>query len=157
MAAMGLRNRRKDVAGRAKRSLLNRWMSVTIAVTTITALTTVTVAAGVAIPPRSGASERSGTSHARLLGSKTLGSKTKEAAGTTTGQPSVEYGHDQEGTSWYPDQSGLTPQLVTGGSFGQLFKTNVQGQTFAQPLVADGVLLVETSQDWIYGMNPRTG
>ncbi len=83
--------------------------------------------------------------------------KAKTVPAVTGTLASVEYGHDQEGTSWYPDQTQLTPQLVTGGSFGQLFKTTINGQTFAQPLVADGVLLVETSQDWIYGMNPQTG
>ncbi len=144
MTAMGLPNRRKELPGRARQSLLRRCVTVTVAVTAVTAASTVTVAAAVASPTRSDASP------VKLMAAK-------KAAGTSTSLPPVEYGHDQEGTSWYPDQTGLTPQLVTGGSFGQLFKTNINGQTFAQPLVADGVLLVETSQDWIYGMNPQTG
>ncbi len=59
-------------------------------------------------------------------------------------------------TGWYPEQAGLTSQLEKG-SFGRVFATSVQGQVFAQPLVADGTLLVATEQDWVYGMNPNTG
>ena len=78
-------------------------------------------------------------------------------AGATTPPASVGVDHDQAGTSWYPGQTALTPQLVQGGSFGQLFGTQLQGDIQAQPLVEDGVLLVETEQNWAYGLDPGSG
>ncbi|GCE14439.1 beta strand repeat-containing protein [Tengunoibacter tsumagoiensis] len=60
-------------------------------------------------------------------------------------------------TSWYPDQTGLTPGLVSGGTFGQLFNASVNGQVYAQPLVANGVVFVATETNNIYGLNAATG
>ena len=60
-------------------------------------------------------------------------------------------------TGWYPNNSTLTPQLVSGGSFGRLWTANVEGQVTAQPLLAAGTLLVETEKDNAYGLNPATG
>src|ERR1700674_498102 len=45
-------------------------------------------------------------------------------------------------TGWYPDEPSLTPALVSGGSFQQAFKDSLQGQIYAQPLTANGTLLV---------------
>jgi hypothetical protein len=58
---------------------------------------------------------------------------------------------------WYPEESSLTPQLVSGGSFGQLWSTNVDGQVYAQPLLANGTLLVATENNKVYGLDPATG
>lgn len=69
----------------------------------------------------------------------------------------VTYGHDSMRTGWYPDQPALTPGLVSGGSFGKLWQTQVNGQVYAQPLVFNGVLLVVTEKNWIYGLDPATG
>ena len=82
---------------------------------------------------------------------------TPNPAGATTPPSTIGVDHDQAGTSWYPDQTALTPQLVQGGSFGQLFGTQLQGDIQAQPLVDDGVLLVETEENWAYGLNPASG
>ncbi len=60
-------------------------------------------------------------------------------------------------TGWYPDEPSLTPALLSGGGFKQVFKDSLQGQIYAQPLTADGVLLVVTEDDWVYGLNPVTG
>jgi PQQ-like domain/Abnormal spindle-like microcephaly-assoc'd, ASPM-SPD-2-Hydin len=60
-------------------------------------------------------------------------------------------------TGWYPEASSISPQLVTGGTFGQLWSTPVEGQVYAQPLLADGTLLVATEDDKVYGLNPTTG
>jgi Abnormal spindle-like microcephaly-assoc'd, ASPM-SPD-2-Hydin/PQQ-like domain len=60
-------------------------------------------------------------------------------------------------TGWYPEASSITPQLVSGGTFGQLWSTPVEGQVYAQPLLADGTLLVATEDDDVYGMNPASG
>ena len=84
-----------------------------------------------------------------------VGEGNQAAATTTAGSVGVDA--DQGGTSWYPNQTALTPQLVQGGSFGQLFASHLQGDIQAQPLVEDGVLLVETEENWAYGLDPATG
>ncbi|HEY2398537.1 MAG TPA: choice-of-anchor D domain-containing protein [Solirubrobacteraceae bacterium] len=58
---------------------------------------------------------------------------------------------------WYPEQSSLTPQLVSGGTFGQLWSTNVEGSVYAQPLLYNGTLLVATEKNKVYGLDPATG
>jgi iron transport multicopper oxidase len=58
---------------------------------------------------------------------------------------------------WYPEEQSLTPQLVSGGSFGQLWSTTVEGQVYAQPLLANGTLLVATENNKVYGLDPATG
>ena len=60
-------------------------------------------------------------------------------------------------TGWYPEASSITPQLVSGGTFGRLWSTPVEGQVYAQPLLADGTLLVATEKNKVYGLNPTTG
>ena len=57
-------------------------------------------------------------------------------------------------TGWYPEQPSLTPQLVSGGTFGQLWSTPVEGQVYAQPLLANGTLLVATENNKVYGLDP---
>ena len=60
-------------------------------------------------------------------------------------------------SGWYPDQSGLTPQAISGGAFGQRFSTPVTGAVFAQPLVFGNTLFIATEANWIYGIDPDTG
>jgi hypothetical protein len=60
-------------------------------------------------------------------------------------------------TGWYPDEPSLTPQLVSGGTFGALWSTPVSGQVYAQPLLANGTLLVATENNLIYGLDPANG
>src|SRR5438105_5641026 len=58
---------------------------------------------------------------------------------------------------WYPGQSSLTPQLVSGGTFGQLWSTPVDGQVYAQPLLGNGNLLIATENHKVYALDPATG
>ncbi len=60
-------------------------------------------------------------------------------------------------TGWYPDEPSLTPQLVSGGSFGQLWSASVEGQVYAQPLLDDGTLVVATEDNKVYGLDPTSG
>jgi outer membrane protein assembly factor BamB len=69
----------------------------------------------------------------------------------------VTASNDSLRTGWYPDEPKLDPATVAGGKFGQIFETPVQGQVYAQPLVADGTLLVVTEKDRAYGLDPVTG
>jgi len=64
---------------------------------------------------------------------------------------------DQLRTGWYPDQPNLSPGLVGGGTFGQQFSAAVDGQVYAQPLIANHTLLVATETNNIYGLDPATG
>jgi hypothetical protein len=60
-------------------------------------------------------------------------------------------------TGWYPDEPSITPQLVSGGTFGQMWSANVEGQVYAQPLLSNGTLLVATETNKVYGLDPGTG
>ena len=60
-------------------------------------------------------------------------------------------------TGWYPEASSITPQLVGSGTFGQMWSAPVTGQVYAQPLLANGTLLVATEENNIYGFDPSTG
>ncbi len=60
-------------------------------------------------------------------------------------------------TGWYPSQGAITPQLVSGGTFGQEWSATVEGQVYAQPLLSNGTLLVATEKNKVYGLDPATG
>ncbi|HVZ75021.1 MAG TPA: choice-of-anchor D domain-containing protein [Polyangia bacterium] len=60
-------------------------------------------------------------------------------------------------TGWYPDEPMLDPTTVGSPYFGQIFDTLIDGQVYAQPLVANGVLFVATESNWIYALDPATG
>lgn len=60
-------------------------------------------------------------------------------------------------TGWYPNEPSITPQLVGGGTFGQLWSAHVEGQVYAQPLLDAGTLLVATEQNHVYGLDPASG
>jgi hypothetical protein len=60
-------------------------------------------------------------------------------------------------TGWYPDEPTLTPAQITKERFVQVFKDELHGQIYAQPLVANRTLLVVTEENWAYGLDPVTG
>ncbi len=60
-------------------------------------------------------------------------------------------------TGWYREQPTLTPGLLESGKFHQIFNSHLEGRIYAQPLIANGTLLVVTEQDWAYGLDPITG
>jgi Abnormal spindle-like microcephaly-assoc'd, ASPM-SPD-2-Hydin/PQQ-like domain len=60
-------------------------------------------------------------------------------------------------TGWYPNEPSITPELVSGGTFGRLWSTPVKGQVYAQPLLDDGTLFVATEENDLYGLSPTTG
>jgi iron transport multicopper oxidase len=60
-------------------------------------------------------------------------------------------------TGWYPDEPALAPGNITKERFKQLFEDKLEGQIYAQPLTANGTLLVVTEQNWAYGLDPASG
>ncbi|WP_433047478.1 choice-of-anchor D domain-containing protein [Dactylosporangium sp. CS-033363] len=60
-------------------------------------------------------------------------------------------------TGWDPNEPALGPSAVSAADFGQLFGTDLNGQIYAQPIVAAGTLIAATENNWIYGLNPQTG
>jgi hypothetical protein len=96
--------------------------------------------------PAGGASPRA-RAHAQV-------SRLTAATSSTT---TATRGADAGRTGWYPDQTTLSPQLVGGGTFGQLFSTPVNGAVYGQPLVDDSQLLVNTENNLAYGLDPVSG
>jgi hypothetical protein len=64
---------------------------------------------------------------------------------------------DAARTGWYPNETNLSPALVAGGTFGKLFTASVNGSVYGQPLVDDGQLLVNTENNYAYGLDPVSG
>jgi hypothetical protein len=60
-------------------------------------------------------------------------------------------------TGWDSHETALYPANVTNSSFGQLFATTVQGQVYAQPLLIGGTLIVNTEDDFVYGLDAVSG
>jgi outer membrane protein assembly factor BamB len=64
---------------------------------------------------------------------------------------------DAARTGWYSNQPTLDPVTVGSPYFGQLFDANLDGQIYAQPLYADGVVFVATETNRLYALDPATG
>lgn len=60
-------------------------------------------------------------------------------------------------TGWDSNQPKLTPSDVTAQDFGQLFATQLDGQVYAQPVVAKNTMLAVTENDKAYGLDPVSG
>jgi HYDIN/CFA65/VesB-like, Ig-like domain len=63
--------------------------------------------------------------------------------------------NDNLRTGWYPDEPELGPAVAKNVQ--QAFSRQLTGSVYAQPLLADGQLLVATEGNWAYGLNPITG
>ncbi len=64
-------------------------------------------------------------------------------------------------TGWDHDEPTLNPSNISGQTpgyqFGQVFKTAVTGQVYAQPLVVGSTVIVATERDYVYGLSASTG
>lgn len=65
--------------------------------------------------------------------------------------------YDNERTGWDPNQPGLGPSDVAAADFGQLFATQLDGQIYAQPVIARSTLLAVTENNKAYGLDPKSG
>jgi hypothetical protein len=92
---------------------------------------------------------------------RTSGQRGAAASAQQTGPPeSVQLETNRGGDSrdgWYSYEPGLSPEVVGSSQFGIVFKTQLNGQIYAQPLLVGKILLVATETNWVYGLNPTTG
>ncbi len=58
---------------------------------------------------------------------------------------------------WFNNSSTLTPGLVSGSSFGEMWNADVNGQVYAQPVVDNGTIVAVTESNDVYGFNEATG
>jgi Abnormal spindle-like microcephaly-assoc'd, ASPM-SPD-2-Hydin/PQQ-like domain len=63
---------------------------------------------------------------------------------------------DSSNLSWYGDQTQLTGAALQH-NFGERYRTQLDGQIYAQPLDYEGVVLVATEADKVYGISATTG
>jgi hypothetical protein len=92
-----------------------------------------------------------------VAASATLSGALPGGPGATARADDVTASQDALRTGWDPNEPGLSPGVVTGGTFGQLFSTAVNGPIYAQPLVAGSTVIVATENDWVYGLDAQTG
>jgi hypothetical protein len=94
-----------------------------------------------------------------LLGAAVIATQALPVVASVAGGPTTgtTRGADSFRTGWYPDQTNLTPGLLTGGTFGQLFKTAVNGSVYGQPLLDNNQVLVNTENNFSYGIDPVSG
>jgi hypothetical protein len=96
---------------------------------------------------------------AAVAGASPVGAATsahaKPPAAGASDEPTAAQNNLRDG--WDQNEPTLTQAAVQGGQFGQIFKTSVDGQVYAQPLVIGNTLVVTTENDWVYGLNATTG
>ncbi len=91
-----------------------------------------------------------------------LASVSVALADTTTNPGGITNSGDDGRTGWYPNAS-ISPEVVGGGTFGQLWSATVNGQVYAQPLVdtttsggtTSETVIVATESNWVYGLDPN--
>jgi len=88
------------------------------------------------------------------VGAATSAHASPPAAGASD-EPTAAQNNLRDG--WDQNEPTLTQSAVQGGQFGQIFKTSVDGQVYAQPLIIGNMLIVATENDWVYGINAKTG
>ncbi|MCX4987412.1 MULTISPECIES: choice-of-anchor D domain-containing protein [unclassified Streptomyces] len=60
-------------------------------------------------------------------------------------------------TGWDRDEPGLAPSEVSSSDFGRQFSTAVDGQVYAQPLVAGRTVVAATENAKVYGLDSASG
>jgi len=100
---------------------------------------------------------RSSVRGVKALGVSAICAALLLALAAQAGAAIVTGGGDALRTGWYPESSSISPLLVSGGSFGQMWSAEVEGSVYAQPLLANGTLLVATEKNKVYGLDPSTG
>src|SRR5215470_15373634 len=131
------------ISARARGALGARKSVSVLAVTAVAAGLTAVAAAG----PAGAAAAHAGRHHHAAPVAPGSGPAGDE---TTVSQNNLRNG-------WDPNEPALTPAALQNGSFGRIFKTSLNGQVYAQPLIIGNTLVVATENDWVYGLNATTG
>lgn len=98
-----------------------------------------------------------------LAGSQLASPAGAAASGTVSPDSEVTASQNLLRDGWDQSEPDLSPATVSGGGFGQLFDTKVDGQVYAQPLVVDDAtagtssVLVATENDKVYSLDGETG
>ena len=77
------------------------------------------------------------------------------APGAAHDEPTASQNNLRDG--WDPNEPTLTQHAVQHGRFGKIFRTRVDGQVYAQPLIIGSTLIVATENDRVYALNAKTG
>ena len=100
-----------------------------------------------------------GLAAAALLPAVTGAAAANQPRHSRLNEPTIS--QDNLRTGWDPNEPTLTARNVAGRTpgyrFGQVFKTAVTGQVYAQPLVIGSTVIVATEDDYVYGLNAATG
>ncbi len=78
-------------------------------------------------------------------------------AGTPANADVTTVSVDSLRTGWDGNEPNLSPAWVTASDFGKQFATQLDGQIYAQPIVAGGMLIVANESNQVYGLDPATG
>ena len=81
----------------------------------------------------------------------------KVVGAATLDEPESMMAADPGRSGFYPNQPALDPATVGSPYFGQLFDTTLDGQIYAQPLYANGVIFVATETNHVYALDEATG
>ena len=100
-----------------------------------------------------------GLAAAALLPAVTGAAAASQPRHSRLDEPTIS--QDNLRTGWDPGEPALTARNVAGRTpgyrFGQVFKTAVTGEVYAQPLVIGSTVIVATEEDYVYGLNAATG
>lgn len=95
-----------------------------------------------------------------LVAALVLGGVLHGVLGAAGGQGHGRWAASQQDplrTGWDRVEPGLSPRVVSGGGFGQLFSVHVDGAVLGQPVSTGRTLVVATEKDLVYGLDPVTG
>src|SRR5262249_22354035 len=77
--------------------------------------------------------------------------------GTRSSALGIGSSADELRSGWYPNQPALHPVEGSSSSLQQLFDVALDGQSYAQPLLFPGGLLIATENNHVYVLDPATG
>lgn len=92
-----------------------------------------------------------------MVASALLIANTSVTQANPTSNSSGTNSFDTMRDGWDSNEPHLKPSDVSSSSFGQIFATQLQGQVYAQPIVANNHLIAVTEDNFIYGLDPATG
>jgi hypothetical protein len=89
----------------------------------------------------------------------------EQQSAIVTANNTITQAADEQRTGWFPDQPGLDPSIVGGGTFKRIFQTTLPLKdpagnpdfVFAQPLVTGNTVFVASASNNLYSLDAVTG